>query len=198
MNSNKLKLFFVVLFIFNLCLLSLDYASAATKTAGKNPISKIVTKEAKTTDKFLLKSSLVKNIFSKIKKKSGNTVNQGDIIGYEGGMPGTCGVGLSTGPHLHFEARRNGNHFNPRDLLGNAFIWPMSGYRVTQEYGPADWTPWYNFHTGIDLAANHGTPVRAVASGTIILNQISGGYGHLIIIDHGGGLRTYYGHLICS
>lgn len=198
MNSNKLKLFFVVLFIFNLCLLSLDYASAATKTVYENPISKTVTKEAKTTDKSLLKSSLVKNIFSKIKKKSGNTVNQGDIIGYEGGMPETCGAGLSTGPHLHFEVRRNGNHTNPRDLLGNAFIWPMSGYRVTQEYGPADWTSWYTFHSGIDLAASHGTPVRAAASGTIILNQISGGYGHLIIIDHGGGLRTYYGHLICS
>lgn len=203
MKLNKVKFIFVFVLIFSFYLASFGSVSAAAKTSVESPTSKIsskgsLTKSSEPKTKIVDKLSLIKNVFSKIKKKSGNLVNQGDIIGYEGGMPGTCGAGLSTGPHLHFEVRRNGSHTNPRDLLGNAFIWPMSGYRVTQEYGPADWTPWYTFHTGIDLAVSHGTPVRAVASGTIILNQISGGYGHLIIIDHGGGLRTYYGHLICS
>ncbi len=198
MNSNKFKLFFIAFFIFNFCLVSFGSAAAAAKTSNGGSVSKVVAKETQAIDKSFSKSSLIKNIISKIKKKSGNAVSQGDIIGFEGGQPGTCGAGLSTGPHLHFEARRNGSHFNPRDLLGNAFVWPMSGYRVTQEYGPADWTSWYTFHSGIDLAANHGTPVRAAANGQIILDQISGGYGHLVIIDHGGGLRTYYGHLICS
>ncbi len=124
-------------------------------------------------------------------------MNQGDIIGYEGGVPGTCGAGLSTGAHLHFEVRLNSSHINPRNHLGSTFAWPMSNFKVTQEYGSADWTPWYNFHTGIDLAANYQTPVRAVASGNIILDQVLGGYGHLVIIDHGGGLLTYYGHLVC-
>ncbi len=118
--------------------------------------------------------------------------NQGDIIGYEGNS------GFSTGPHLHFEVRVNGSSVNPRDYLGSALSWPMGDFRVTQEYGPASWTSWYSFHSGIDLASNsgYGTPIRAAASGDIILHQYYGGYGNTIIIDHGGGLITLYGHMI--
>lgn len=134
---------------------------------------------------------------SQIARLSGNSsrvsmghVNQGDIIGYEGS------TGFSTGPHLHFEVRINGGHTNPRNYLGGQLIWPMGGYRITQEYGPASWTSWYSFHTGIDLAASYGTPIRAAASGEIILHQYYGGYGNCVIVDHGGGLWTLYGHMI--
>lgn len=134
---------------------------------------------------------------NKIAELSGNPrrvsmghVNKGDIIGYEGS------TGFSTGPHLHFEVRVNGAHKNPRNYLGSKLSWPMSGYRITQEYGPASWTSWYSFHTGIDLAASYGAPIRAAASGDIILHQYYGGYGNCVIIDHGGGLWTLYGHMI--
>lgn len=146
-------------------------------------------------DKVLLKKQLI------LQKKISRTVKKGQVIGYEGGLPGTCGSGLTTGAHLHFEARIKGVIIiNPRDRLGGILTWPFKSFRVTQEFGPADWTPWYSFHTGIDLASNsgYGSPVMAAATGRIIFDGESNGYGHLIIIDHGNGLQTYYGHLICS
>jgi hypothetical protein len=49
-------------------------------------------------------------------------------------------------------------------------------------------------HTGIDMAAPTGTPVRATGGGTVQLSGNYGGYGLLVIIDHGRGVTTWYGH----
>ncbi|HEU5251865.1 MAG TPA: peptidoglycan DD-metalloendopeptidase family protein [Solirubrobacterales bacterium] len=72
------------------------------------------------------------------------------------------------------------------------FIWPIEG-TVTSGFGYR----WGRMHEGVDIAAAEGTPIRAAASGTVILMQSeheSGGYGNYTCIDHGGGLSTCYAH----
>ena len=69
-------------------------------------------------------------------------------------------------------------------------IWPVSG-PVTSGYGPR----WGRMHTGIDISAGTGTPIRAAKAGTVISAGSNGGYGLAVVIDHGGGLSTLYAHM---
>jgi murein DD-endopeptidase MepM/ murein hydrolase activator NlpD len=50
-------------------------------------------------------------------------------------------------------------------------------------------------HTGIDIAASSGTPVKAAASGEVLFAGWLRGYGQVIVLDHGGNLTTVYAHL---
>lgn len=50
------------------------------------------------------------------------------------------------------------------------------------------------FHAGLDIAASSGTPIRACRSGTVVIAGWQGGYGNAVVIDHGGGMATLYGH----
>lgn len=50
------------------------------------------------------------------------------------------------------------------------------------------------FHTGIDIGAASGTAVLAAESGKVIMARWNGGYGNCVVIDHGGGITTLYGH----
>jgi murein DD-endopeptidase MepM/ murein hydrolase activator NlpD len=69
------------------------------------------------------------------------------------------------------------------------FIWPVHGV-LTSGFG---WR-WGRMHEGVDLAVANGTPVVAAASGTVIVAGWMGGYGNLVVVDHGGGIATAYGH----
>ena len=71
----------------------------------------------------------------------------------------------------------------------SGFIWPVNGPVVS----PFGWR-WGRMHEGIDIGVGYGTPIAAAASGTVIYAGWMGGYGNLIIIDHGGGIATAYGH----
>jgi len=69
------------------------------------------------------------------------------------------------------------------------FAWPVSG-PVTSGYG----LRWGRMHEGIDIAVSLGTAVRAAAAGTVIYAGWLGGYGNLVVVDHGSGLSTAYAH----
>lgn len=70
------------------------------------------------------------------------------------------------------------------------YAWPVPG-AVTSYFGPRG----RDFHYGIDIAAPTGTPVGAADSGTVVYAGRLGGYGICVMVDHGGGIVTVYGHL---
>jgi murein DD-endopeptidase MepM/ murein hydrolase activator NlpD len=76
-------------------------------------------------------------------------------------------------------------------------LWPVEG-NLTGSYGMRT-DPLSGeggeFHSGVDISAPIGTPVRATADGIVTFAAMEGGYGRLIRIDHGGGIFTWYGHL---
>ncbi len=67
--------------------------------------------------------------------------------------------------------------------------WPVSG-PVTSGFG----VRWGRTHEGIDIAVGQGTPVHAAGAGTVIYAGWMDGYGNLVVVDHGNGLSTAYGH----
>jgi len=68
--------------------------------------------------------------------------------------------------------------------------WPTIGI-VTSWFGPR----WGRVHNGLDIAAASGTQIYAAQSGTVIQSSAYGGYGNMIVIDHGDGFTTVYAHL---
>lgn len=77
--------------------------------------------------------------------------------------------------------------------IGISLIRPVSG-TITSRFGPRS----RNNHKGIDIGAPKGTGIKAAASGTVVLSQYgyNGGYGNYVIVSHGNGVQTVYGH--CS
>ena len=73
--------------------------------------------------------------------------------------------------------------------------WPVSG-EITSPYGyrvhPIYGTTIY--HSGIDIGVDEGTPVHAADGGVVVWSGWMGGYGYAVVIDHGNGLSTLYGH----
>lgn len=81
----------------------------------------------------------------------------------------------------------------PGTVITSGLIWPLPG-KISSIYGPRGG----RFHWGIDIPAPKGTPIRAAADGLVIVSSINmkgySGYGRVIVIDHGRGIKTLYAH----
>jgi murein DD-endopeptidase MepM/ murein hydrolase activator NlpD len=82
------------------------------------------------------------------------------------------------------------------DLTSTPTLWPVIGH-LTGTFGER-MDPFSGegaFHTGVDISSQYGDAVRASADGVVLEADERSGYGRLVVVDHGFGVRTYYGHL---
>lgn len=76
--------------------------------------------------------------------------------------------------------------------LGSGVLgWPYWGKGISSRFGYRS----MGYHSGLDIMGPHGDAVVAAKEGTVILAEYYSAYGNLVIIDHGDGMETYYGHL---
>ena len=95
------------------------------------------------------------------------------------------------------EHRLRGTKVRPTKAPTGSFRWPTSGH-ITSRFGPRR-SPGgigSRYHKGIDIGAPHGTPIVAADGGTVTYAGWMRGYGYIVIINHGNGFETRYGH--CS
>lgn len=119
------------------------------------------------------------------------SVKRGQVIGYQGNS------GFSSGSHLHFGVYKGTADVDPMPYMNNGtFSWPLDNPTITQGYWGTFSHRGVGWPGGLDLSQYFGAPVHAAADGNIIFNGYNAGtFGHYIIMDHGNGLRTLYGHM---
>jgi murein DD-endopeptidase MepM/ murein hydrolase activator NlpD len=80
-------------------------------------------------------------------------------------------------------------------LASSPAVWPTKGW-LTSRFGTriSPFTGRRQFHAGIDVAGERGTPVLATADGKVVFAGSKGPLGRAVIVDHGHAIRTHYGH----
>jgi len=83
-----------------------------------------------------------------------------------------------------------------RRAMGEVFMLPLRG-RLTSRFGwrSDPFTGVRTFHTGIDLAAPYGSPIKATLAGKVATTGYSAVFGNYVILSHDGGYQTLYGHM---
>ncbi len=84
-----------------------------------------------------------------------------------------------------------------RAFLGILFRSPLTEFRISSPFGsrPNPFTGRMSFHTGIDMVAPPGTPIRAAREGTVVAADRDRVYGKYVIIEHDRVFTTFYGHM---
>lgn len=90
----------------------------------------------------------------------------------------------------------SGSFPSTKELQASAYVYPIMAARFSSGFGMRK-HPLYKasrHHRGIDLAAPHEAPIRAIRSGTVVFADQYAGYGKLIVLLHDDGLTSHYGH----
>ncbi len=100
---------------------------------------------------------------------------------------------------LQAEIRAALNSSSNEEFVGGTYLWPVSGYHsITDKFGMRKHpiTGVYKMHTGVDIAGGgiRNKPILAANSGTVLKAGWHTAYGNYVVIDHGGGCSTLYGH----
>jgi murein DD-endopeptidase MepM/ murein hydrolase activator NlpD len=91
---------------------------------------------------------------------------------------------------------RNGVERQQALAAATPSIWPVTGW-LSSGYGTRrdPFNGGNDFHPGLDISAEYGRPVHATADGVVSSASFGGNYGNLVVLDHGFGISTRYGHL---
>jgi len=83
-----------------------------------------------------------------------------------------------------------------QEINGDLFSWPIRGY-ISSRYGYriSPFTGVRQFHSGLDIAANRGTPIKAAMAGWVIATGYDANSGNYVILSHHSGYRTFYAHM---
>lgn len=92
-------------------------------------------------------------------------------------------------------AQRAAREAEERARLAAMYTKPMDAYTVATQYGTRGWVWSRGYHTGLDLLASYGTPIKAVHSGEVTFSGWEGAYGNKIEITHPDGTQTWYAHM---
>ncbi|BFU46978.1 M23 family metallopeptidase [Krasilnikovia sp. MM14-A1004] len=104
------------------------------------------------------------------------------------GTPQPAASGGQSGGGLSWQAPRRKTRPVP---VTAAWVNPLPGAVTTSCFGER----WGRMHEGVDLAGPDGTPIRAAGAGVIVAAGPAEGYGNAVLIDHGNGYLTHYGHM---
>lgn len=129
------------------------------------------------------------------KKLDGKTIGVGDIVAAEFTNQGTTFTTLR-----YSDSKGNTSYYTPKgESMRKAFLrTPVDFARISSNFNLSRKHPVLNrirAHKGVDYAASTGTPIKASGDGKIIYRGVKGGYGNVIILQHGNSINTLYAHM---